>query len=850
MNNTTTMFPAQKLSLKKKTKEWGEACVDYIIGMGETVPSGSDKTNFEEMQTYYDLYNSIFDEKDLKYVTDPFKQDDGFPATAQDFNIIRPKIDLLLGEETKHPFNFRVIRTSQDASSDVQDQMKKMIVDYMMAEIMSTMSPEQAQEFQTKLGTGEIMPPEKISSFITKDYKDIAEETAYHSLNYLKEKLSLPHEFHKGWKDALIAGKEIYYTGVINGEPNLEHVNPMYFGHDHSPDLEFIEDGDWAVRRMRMSHTEIYDRLYDKMTEKQLDKLLELTNANPGAGSYGRDGSNVDYIHLDMKTVSGPGDDNMNSVNQVNLWHATWKSYKKIGFVTILDETNQPQQMIVSEDYMAIGNELDIEWKWVIEVWEGYRFGEDGYVGIQPLEYQFVSSDNLNSQKLPYSGVIYSNTNSRSRSLVSIMKPLQYMYIIVWYRLELALSRDKGKVITMDITQIPKSMNIDAAKWMHYLSAVGVNFVNPYEEGWDIPGREGGKPSQFNQISALDLTMSDVISQYINLMAKIEDMTAEISGVSRQRQGEISPSELVGNVNAATTNSANITEPLFWMHNQCKKNALRMLLNTAKECWRDSKRQNIQYMMNDSTRIFMKLAGNFFYEDMDVFISDSSKDMQNLELVKGLYQPAMQNGASILDIAEIMTLDSVSAIKTKLGQIEKTRAEQQQQSADAENQRQIQLKQANDEIKQQELGLKQQELELEKYKIDTDNQTRITTAEIGAYKGQVNLDVNGNGIPDPMEIANLALDQNKHAADQFSKQMELDQKERAATLKHDIDKKKIDQEKKSDEMKMDIDRDKINMENKKMDVQMQIQKMKDMAALEREKIKARTALKNKVTGER
>ena len=479
MNNTTTMFPAQKLSLKKKTKEWGEACVDYIIGMGETVPSGSDKTNFEEMQTYYDLYNSIFDEKDLKYVTDPFKQDDGFPATAQDFNIIRPKVDLLLGEETKHPFNFRVIRTSQDASSDVQDQMKKMIVDYMMAEVMSTMSPEQAQEFQSKLSTGEIMPPEKISSFITKDYKDIAEETAYHSLNYLKEKLGLSHEFHKGWKDALIAGKEIYYTGVINGEPNLEHVNPMYFGHDHSPDLEFIEDGDWAVRRMRMSHTEIYDRLYDKMTDKQLDKLLEETNVKPGGNGYGRDGSNVDYIHLDMKTVTGPGDSTIGSPNQINLWHATWKSYKKIGFVTVLDENNQPQEMIVSEDYMAIGNELNIEWKWVIEVWEGYRFGEDGYVGIQPLEYQFVSSDNLNSQKLPYSGVIYSNTNSKSRSLVSIMKPLQYMYIIVWYRLELALSRDKGKVITMDITQIPKSMNIDAAKWMHYLSAVGVNFVNP-----------------------------------------------------------------------------------------------------------------------------------------------------------------------------------------------------------------------------------------------------------------------------------------------------------------------------------------------------------------------------------
>ena len=40
------------------------------------------------------------------------------------------------------------------------------------------------------------------------------------------------------------------------------------------------------------------------------------------------------------------------------------------------------------------------------------------------------------------------------------------------------------------------------------LSSVGVNFINPYEEGWNIPGREGGKPATFNQITSLDLTMS------------------------------------------------------------------------------------------------------------------------------------------------------------------------------------------------------------------------------------------------------------------------------------------------------------------------------------------------------
>nr|DAG95651.1 MAG TPA: portal protein [Crassvirales sp.] len=68
--------------MSKKTKEWKESCVDYIIGHSASSRNGNGRSREEEMQTYYDLYNSIYNEKDLKYVTNPFKQDDGFPATA------------------------------------------------------------------------------------------------------------------------------------------------------------------------------------------------------------------------------------------------------------------------------------------------------------------------------------------------------------------------------------------------------------------------------------------------------------------------------------------------------------------------------------------------------------------------------------------------------------------------------------------------------------------------------------------------------------------------------------------------------------------------------------------------
>lgn len=828
-------FPLQRLPMSKKTQDWKEACVDYIAGHSQgSSRDGNNRSRKEEMQTYYDLYNSIYSEKDLKYVTNPFKQQDGFPAMAQDYNIIKPKIDLLLGEETKRPFNFRVVHTSDIATSEIQDKTKQMIVDYIQATIMSKLGPEEQARYQEALQSGEIMTPEQIQKYISKDYKDIAEITAYHSLNYLKNKLNITHEFFKGWKDALIGGEEIYYVGIVNGEPCLQRINPIYFDYDSdTSDLEFIHEAQWCCYEMIMSLTEVYDRLYDKMSEKQLNELLDMMDDRSKGGVTPEvRKTSLDYPHIKTHSINGFSSNPFEEADNIHVWHCCWKSLKKIGFVNIINpETGIPEEYQVDETYKETGNELDVEWKWIIEVWEGYRIGQDLYVGIQPVEYQHISADNPNAQRLPYTGVIYNNTNSRPRSLVSMMKPLQYMYIVLWYRLELAMARDKGKVVTMDITQIPKSMNIDVAKWMHYLSALGVNFVNPYEEGWDIPGREGGKPSQFNQISALDLTMANTIDQYINLMDKIESMLSEISGVSKQREGSISSNELVGNVERSVVQSAHITEPWFWVHNQVKKECLTMLLDTAKHAWKDNK-TSIQYVLDDATRAFLTLSDDFFYEDMDIFVEDTTKNQQQIEALKNLMQPAMQNGASLLDIAEIITMDNVTMIRSKLEEIEQKRMEQQQAMEQAQAEREQQMAQIQNEIKEEELMLKEAEMDLKKYEIDSNNATKITVAQLNAYRGAENMDQDGSGVPDVIEIGKQAIEQQKVNSDIASKQFEFNNKKREMEMKREIENKKIE------------------LEKQKMKQEMELQKQKDKAAMEREQLKARTAKQNKVVGEK
>ena len=368
-------------------------------------------------------------------------------------------------------------------------------------------------------------------------------------------------------------------------------------------------------------------------------------------------------------------------------------------------------------------------------------------------------------------------------------------------------------------------MNITPDRWMHYLSSVGVNFINPYEEGWNVPGREGGKPATFNQITALDLTMSNVIAEYIQLMDKIEQLAGTISGITEQRQGAISSTELVGNVERSVIQSSHITEPLFWAHNQCKRHVLNMLLNTAKGAWQQTGKKKLSYIFDNGERAYIDISDKFFYEDMDVFVTDTSKDLENIQKLQQLIQPAMQNGASLLEAAEVLTNDNFNIIKQKLQEMQDRQEQVQQQAQEAEAQQATQLQQMQNEMREQELMLEEAKMDLERYKIDADNQTKIAVAEISAYRGTEEKDANANGIPDPIEIANAATNQRKVDQDAYLKRYEARQKR-------------------------EIEDQKVKLERERMQHEMELQKQKDDAAMEREKIKARTARANKVSGEK
>lgn len=692
--NSGSTLPIQKLPLSKKDKEWKEANLDYWIGIANL--NGSED---EELKIKYDLYNSKFHEKDIEYVTDPFKTEEGFPASPQNYNIIKPKIDLLLGEESKRPDTFKAVQTNRNSSSAAEDSMKELLFQSLMIELKGGNQSEN-------------MEPDDIQEYIEQDFSDIAEMTAQGALEYLKSKLNIKNELMKGFKDGLIGGREIYYIGVINGEPVAERVNPIGFYPDRSPDIDAIEDGDYAIRHMVMSPAAIYDRFYDLLKESDyLDRLIELAGGQPSTG--GADEVNYNKIIYRADLADTPKDATYSYTRSIDVFHVTWKSYKKIGFLSYIDENGEEVEETVDETYKITEEDkeqgAEIKWEWVTEVWEGYKIGNDIYVGIEPIPNQEYSIEEPSSNKLPYVGSFYSDDNSESTSLVDIMKPLQYMYIIVWYRLELAMAQNKGRILNMDITQIPKSQGLDIQKWLHYISSFNVNFINPYEEQWNIPGREGGNPAAFNQISSVDLTMSKVIAEYIQLLDKIEQMIGELSGISQQRQGAIAQHELVGNVERSVVQSSYVTEPLFWAHNDVKKRVYTSLLNTAKIAWADSDKQKLQFIMDDMSRSFISITEDFQYADFDVFVNDSSDEHRKVQVMHNLAESAIGQGASLTEVSEMLRSNSIPEMSNKLREIDASRQKARQEASRQEQESEMRKLQMELEQKYNEDRIKEED---------------------------------------------------------------------------------------------------------------------------------------------
>lgn len=733
LDGNVSKYPSQKLPRSKKTKEWGRSCVDWIL-----TNSTIQYVDLARMKANYDLYNGIIDEADFTYVTNPYGIDNKFPARFHNYDIITPKLNLLLGEEIKRAFNFRVAAVNSDAVSQLQEKRKELLIRYLESELLQELQMRGAEVQNPE--TGEVMTPPEIERYMSYSETDIREASANKIAKYLIKRENLEFKFNKGFSDGLIAGREIYYVGSNGSDPIVERVNPLDFDHDINPDLDNIEDGQWAKHTKYCTISDIIDLFGDELTDQEIAGL----ETNGSADNH--------------TVLRFPGSQNSTSVRNdfsssyIPVTRVEWKSLRKIGFLKYYDENFEEQELIVDETYKP-NKEFGetIEWRWINEVWEGTKIGASIYVCIKPKKVQYRTMDNPSICKLGYVGATYYNKNSKPSSIIDLVKHHQYLYNVIMYRMEFEIAKAKGKKMIMDVAQIPKSSGINLEKWMYYFESMGIAFVNSFEEG---SGKFAGQTSTFNQFNAVDMSLSQSVGQYIGILDKIEQQVETLLGVSRQRQGAISSTETVGGVERAVVQSSHITEPLFYMHSEIKKNVISHLIETAKVVYPESKK--INYIGDDMTRVMIELDEGFVNADYGVFVTNGSKEIKALEDLRLVAGQSAQSGMiKLSELATILSTDSMAEIKQSIISAER-RAEQQQQ---AQAQQEQQMAREAQEAEFMQMEYDHDRLDQREYIKGELDKEREAIKALGFAQDQ---DVNNNGIPDVMEYEKLLQSKEEH----------------------------------------------------------------------------------------
>lgn len=752
------ILPRQKvLRSVKETLEWKHKCVDAIIASTKGKDSQR-RRSVTERKRNYDLLNNKIDITHFEHVTNPFNlgknQPNKFqlPATLQPYDVLFPIFNVLFGEEHKRFFNPIVRVVNETAITEKEEQVKQTIVQALMQYLMQGVEqdPNNPQP-----------PPEEVIKAAQMSAKDMREITAEKFLTYYKKKFRLKDKFATGWKDWLIAGEEFYSVEEIAGEVSVRRVNPLQIFFKIGENNDSIEEADQILEENFMTVNQIIDEFYEHLTPEQVD---ELENYYP-SGIPGNQVINPLTIK-EVETIYH-FQNQESFIDRIPVYRVRWKSFRKIGTFYYIDpQTGEEQSFTVDESWKWDRKDPQqrVEWYWVSEYWEGIRIGADMYIEpmIRRRPQQFRTMDNLSKCKSGYFGRMCSATNTQSTSLMDRLVPWVYLYFIIWYDTELALATNVGKIALLDVSMIPDGWEID--KWMYYARAMRVGFVNSMNEG---NKRMGINQNMSTQNKELNLEMGNYIQFNIQLLQEIERKIQNTAGVPPQRLGAISNQELVGNVERSIVQSSLVTEDLFRMHNLTKLDVCEAILEVAKDAYKDDSKA-LQFVTDDLQTVLFQLDGmEFNNADYGVFVTDDNKDMEVFEAMKAHMKFALQNDQMAFhQIADIYTTESVSEIRATLKQYYDAKQQQAQQA----QQQQVQVQQEQIAAQQQ---MHQEDMQLKQYIADTTNATKIQVAQIATYNRQMDLDVNENLIPDPVELADQALRQREASSKEFIEKMKL-----------------------------------------------------------------------------
>jgi hypothetical protein len=448
-----------------------------------------------------------------------------------------------------------------------------------------------------------------------------------------------------------------------------------------------------------------------------------------------------------------------------------WKSQRMVGHLTKIDEEGIPMEMIVDENYKVTDKPIydntvlknkskdnllfgeHIDWIWINQTWGGIKIGPNRpsfygnndstgfapiYLNVRPVRFQFKGDFTLYGCKLPVEGAVFSDRNTKSRSLIDKMKPYQVGYNLVNNQIADILVDELGTVIMLDQNALPRhSMGEDWGK--NNLANAYVAMKNFQMLPLDTSITNTENALNFQHYQVLNLEQTQRLLSRIQLSTYFKNQAFEAIGITPQRLGGPTSQETATGVTQALNQSFSQTEMYFVQHSENLMPRVHQMRTDLAQYYHSNKPSvRLQYMTSMDEKVNFEMNGTeLLARELNVFTSTKVNQRMITEQIRQLALSNNTAGASIYDLGNIIKADSMADITHTLKAIEEKVNAQRQQEQEGQQQAIQMQQQAETERQDKRLAF-----EAEQNQLDRENDLREAEIRSAGYTGMQDMNEN------------------------------------------------------------------------------------------------------------
>jgi hypothetical protein len=818
--------PVQFLPAKDKTEAWGAWNMDWYEMQGLK----QIRRNARKLLKNYKLASGIIDktdyiieeDNDMAELVDVLTKEDESAFELKFFPIIPNIVNVMIGEFAKR--NDKITYRSVDDTSynEMLEQKRAMVEEVLLAEAEKKMQQqiesmgldpqdqEQAKQIEEMTSPEKMKSLPEIEEFFKKSYRSMIEEWATHLHKVDEERFNMRELEVTAFRDSLVTDREFWHFHMMEDDYEVELWNPVLTFYHKSPNARYVSQSNWGGKIDLMTPADVIDKYGYAMSGDQL-KSLESIYPVKSAGyilpGVQNDGSFYDATRSHEWNTEGPSlgmrqftsyRDTVNSGDDIILKILTesedlvdfdnsgllrvttcyWKSQRKVGHLTKIDDFGILVDLIVDENYVVTNKpEYDvsvlkvksretlifgehIDWIWINHVWGGVKIGPNRptfygntdnlnfspiYLNVAPTKFQFKGDFTLYGSKLPMEGAVFSDRNTKSRSLVDKMKPYQIGYNLVNNQIADILIDELGTVIMLDQNALPRhSMGED---WGHgNLGKAYVAMKNFGMLALDTSITNTENALNFNHYQVLNLEQTQRLMSRIQLANHFKQQCFESIGISPQRLGAVNAQETAQGIEQAISQSYSQTEVYFTQHSEyLMPRVHQMRTDLAQYYYSKKPSLRLQYITSMDEKVNFEMNGTeLLARDLNIFISTKVNQRQIMEQIRQLALNNNTSGASIYDLGNLVKAESLAEITHTLKAVEEKVQGTQQQQMQAQQEAEKTRQEGENQRQQAELQFKAQQAEL-------DRQADIQVAEIRSAGFGAMKDINENKQSDYLD---------------------------------------------------------------------------------------------------